>query len=213
MKKIISFILISLIFIFLFSGSIIASGQKKQLNMMIDIRPYIDLELGQDIDIALEKPWQGGEIKESKSSLYLKTNTKVELSWESTVLSNKKTGRVLPLGIPVEFIERLIRGEKVEASEQSFGLNTFLVNKKIEINNQKATQIKIDDNFRLNSSVKEGNRLQSQHSYQLEPGIHNFDIIVQYYWASEGSWSKIVAGKYTGEIIYTVAAVEDGTEK
>jgi hypothetical protein len=212
MKNFILVILISLSLIFILSGNIMALNQEEHLNMLIDISPYINLELGEDIDIAIDKPWQGGEIKESKSSLYLKTNTKVELSWETTVLSNAKTGRVLPLGIPVDFIERLIRGEKVEASEQAFGLNTFLVNKEIEANNQRSIQRKKEDSSRLDSLVREGNRLQSRQAYQLDPGIHNFDIIVQYYWASEGSWSQIVAGEYTGEIIYTVAAVEEEIE-
>ena len=189
-----------------------ALSQEKQLNMSIDISPHISLELGEDIDIALEKPWQGGEVKESRSSLYLKTNTEVELSWESTVLSNEKTGRVLPLGIPVDFIEKLLGGEKVEASEQAFGLNTFLVNKETETYNQRSARRKNDDSYRFDSSVQEGNRLQSRQAYQLEPGIHDFEIIVQYYWAREGSWSRIIAGEYTGEIVYTVAAVEDGTE-
>jgi|AntRauTorckE6833_2_1112554.scaffolds.fasta_scaffold31212_2 hypothetical protein len=207
MKNLILIILIFLTLILVLSGSIMALSQEKHLNMLIDISPYISLELGEDIDIDIDKPWQGGEIKESKSGLYLKTNTKVELSWETTVLSNAKTGRVLPLGIPVDFIERLVRGEKVEASEQAFGLNTFLVNKETEANNHN-TQRKNSDSSRLDSSVREGNRLQSRQAYQLDPGVHNFDIIVQYYWASEGSWSQIVAGEYTGEIIYTVAAVE-----
>jgi hypothetical protein len=209
MKKFILLILIFLILIAAFSGNTMALSQEKSLNMLIDISPYISLELGEDIDIALEKPWQGGEVKESRSSLYLKTNTRVELSWESTVLKNEKTGRELPLGIPVDFIEKLLRGEKVEAAEQAFGLNTFLVNKDTETNNQRSTHRKNNDSSRLDSSVREGNRLQSKQAYQLEPGIHNFDIIVQYYWAREGSWSRIIAGEYTGEIIYTVAAVEE----
>jgi len=209
MKNFILVILISLTLTSIFSGSIMALSQEKQLNMLIDISPYISLELGEDIDIAIEKPWQGGEIRERKSTLNLKTNTEVELSWESTVLSDEKTGRVLPLGIPTEYIERLIRGEKVEASEQAFGLNAFLVNKETETNIYRSTPRKKDDSARLDSLVIEGNRVQSQQAYPLEPGIHNFDIIIQYYWAREGSWSKIIAGEYTGEIIYTVAAVED----
>ena len=209
MKNLISVILISLILIFVLSGSIMALSQEKQLNMLIDISPYISLVLGEDINISIDQPWQGGTVKESKSTLYLKTNTRVELSWETTTLRNEKTERVLPLGIPAEFIERLIRGEKVEASEQAFGLNAFLVNKETEINNYRSTPRKKDDSARLDSLVIEGNRVQSQQAYPLEPGIHNFDIIIQYYWAREGSWSKIIAGEYTGEIIYTVAAVED----
>jgi len=54
--------------------------------------------------------------------------------------------------------------------------------------------------------------LQSSHGYILNPGIYDFDIIVQYYWAKEGVWSRIIAGEYTGEILYTIAAVEDMTE-
>lgn len=212
MKKFILSFSVSLILILVFSGSIMALSQEKHLEMLIDISPYISLELGEDIDIAIDKPWQGGEIKENRSSLYLKTNTRVELSWETTTLINEKNKRELPLGIPIDFIDKLIRGEKVEASEQAFGLNTFLVNKGTETNHSSFTQRKKDDSSRLDSSVIKGNRLQSQQAYQLEPGIHDFDIIVQYYWASEGSWSRIIAGEYTGEIIYTVAAVEDGTE-
>ena len=212
MKKFILVILIYLSLTLVLSGNIMALNQEKHLNMLIDISPYIDLELGEDIEIEIDKPWQGGTVKESKSSLYIKTNTRVELSWESTVLRNEKTGRELPLGIPADFIEKLIMGEKVEASDQAFGLNTFLVNKDTENNDYRSSQRKKDDSYRLDSSVSEENKLQSQQAYPLEPGIHNFDIIVHYYWAREGSWSKIIAGEYTGEIIYTVAAVEDETE-
>ena len=212
MKKYILVILISLFLTLILSGNIMALNQEKQLNMLIDIKPYIILELGKDIDIEIDEPWQGGTLKEDKSSLNLTTNTDVLISWESTVLINQKKDKILPLGISTDFIQRLKRGEKVEAEDQAFGLNTFLVRSESETDNNSSGLRKENDDSILSSKLVDGNRLQSQHSYQLEPGIHNFDIIVQYYWAREGNWSKIIAGEYTGEIIYTVAAVEDGTE-
>jgi hypothetical protein len=213
MKKNISIPIIILIIIILFSGNIIAQTQKESLNMLIDISPYVTLDIGDDINITIDQPWQGGEVRETSSKLYIKTNTEVELSWESTSLNNEKTGRSLPLGIPADFIQKLIRGEKVEASEQAFGLNSFLVKTRIEQKTyDRYVQREENDNSILNSVVKNGERLVSQHSYKLDPGIHNFDLIIQYYWAKEGSWSQIIAGQYTGEIIYTVSAVEDGTE-
>ena len=212
MKNFILVILFSLILISVFSGNIMALNQEKQLNMLIDISPYITLELGKNIDIDLKKPWQGGEVQETTSQLSLQTNTKVELSWETTKLTNKKTGRSLPLGIPTQVIQKLIRGEKVETSDQPFGLNTFLINA-ANLQTYNTNGKNRNENVPiLTSVVKDKEILQSSHGYILNPGIYDFDIIVQYYWAKEGVWSRIIAGEYTGEILYTIAAVEDMTE-
>ena len=204
MKKIV----VVLIFLLVFSGNVFAESQEKSLNMLIDIKPYIDLKVGEDINISVDQPWQGGEIREVTSKLYLKTNTDVEISWESTSLKNEKTENELPLGIPTNFIQRLIKGEKVKASEQAFGLNLFLVNSRTKTRGERRE----NNNSKLNSKVVEKNKIKSQHPYQLKAGVHNFDIIVQYYWAKEGNWSKIKAGEYKGYITYTVSAVDNGTE-
>ncbi|MGM0500348.1 MAG: hypothetical protein ACQERL_09090 [Bacillota bacterium] len=211
MKKIVVGLIV-IIFLLIFSGNVFAESQEKSLNMLIDIKPYIDLEIGEDINISVDQPWQGGEIREASSKLYLKTNTEVELSWETTELKNEKRGRSLPLGIPTEFIERLVRGETVKAADQPFGLNTFLIDTASLQTRKSAKGEKKDNNSFLTSVVKEGKTLQSSQGYNLQPGIYDFDIIVQYYWAKESSWSEITAGEYTGKIIYTVSAVNDGSE-
>ncbi|RAK10621.1 hypothetical protein C8C77_10410 [Halanaerobium saccharolyticum] len=212
MKKIVVELSIGLFLILVFSSNIYAQTQKESLNMLININPYINLEIGEDINISVDQPWQGGEVREASSKLYLKTNTAVELSWETTKLSNEKTGRSLPLGIPIEFIQRLVRGETVKAADQPFGLNTFLINKGNYQDDSLIGRKKENDYSILASELKDGNVLQSSQGYRLEPGVYNFDIIVQYYWARESSWSQITAGEYKGQIIYTVAAVNDGSE-
>lgn len=223
MKKNILILIITAMIVTIFTGTLIAQTEKKSLNMLIDISPYVSINLGDDINISIDQPWQGGKIREAASELSIKTNTEVELSWESTTLTNKKTGSSLPLGIPIDFIEKLIRGEKVKASEQAFGLNSFLVEKEIKNNyndrysqnrfsQRSKPQLKKDNRSILNSKVINGEKLESQQLYKLGPGVHNFDLIVQYYWAEEGGWSQIAAGEYTGEIVYTVSAVGDGNE-
>ena len=208
MKKIV----VVLIFLLVFSGNVFAESQEKSLNMLIDIKPYIDLKVGEDINISVDQPWEGGEIREVTSKLHLKTNTDVELSWESTSLKNEKTGRSLPLGITTEFIERLFRGGTVKAADQPFGLNTFLVEKRSIRTDNSGRKIKTKGNSILSSVVKEEEILKSSQVYRLEPGLYDFDIIVQYYWSKESNWSQIIAGEYKGEIIYTVSAVNDGKE-
>lgn len=226
MKKIILTLAIITIMTTIFSGNLMAQTEKKSLKMLIDINPYVNINLGDDINISIDQPWQGGKIRQASSELYIKTNTEIELSWESTTLTNKKTGRKLPLGIPTDFIQKLIQGEKVKASEQAFGLNSFLVKKEIKNNfnvfsdefshnryyQKVKSQFNKNKSSTLESKIINGEKLQSKQAYKLEAGIHDFDLIVQYYLAEEGSWSKIAAGEYTGEIVYTVSAVGNGNE-
>ncbi|SIR53153.1 hypothetical protein [Halanaerobium kushneri] len=209
MKKIILSSIIIVLFILILSGNSMAQSQREILNLAFDISPYITLEVGDDININLDQPWQGGEVREAISNLHLKTNTEVELSWESTAFINEESGRTLPLGIPVDYIQKLVGGEKVEASEQAFGLNTFLVKSGTEVSTNDVLYQSENQNSILTSTVNDNKNLQSQNAYNLDPGIYNFDIVVQYYWAEEGNWSQIIAGEYRGEIIYTVSAVDD----
>lgn len=204
--------IIILLLILIFSGIVFAQTQEKSLNLLIDIHPYIELEIGEDMNIDVEQPWQGGEIREVTSQLNLKTNTEVELSWQTTKLTNKKTGRSLPLGIPTDFVQRLSNGKKVEAVDQPFGLNTFLINTASLQTYNISKKNKKKDNHILASIVKDKEILQSTQGFILNPGVYDFDIIVQYYWAKESIWSHIIAGEYKGQIIYTVAAVEDVSE-
>lgn len=204
--------IIILLLILIFSGIVFAQTQEKRLNLLIDIHPYIELEIGEDMNIDVEQPWQGGEIREVTSQLNLKTNTEVELSWQTTKLTNKKTGRSLPLGIPTDFVQRLSNGKKVEAVDQPFGLNTFLINTASLQTYNISKKNKKKDNHILASIVKDKEILQSTQGFILNPGVYDFDIIVQYYWAKESIWSHIIAGEYKGQIIYTVAAVEDVSE-
>lgn len=204
--------IIILLLILIFSGIVFAQTQEKSLNLLIDIHPYIELEIGEDMNIDVEQPWQGGEIREVTSQLNLKTNTEVELSWQTTKLTHKKTGRSLPLGIPTDFVQRLSNGKKVEAVDQPFGLNTFLINTASLQTYNISKKNKKKDNHILASIVKDKEILQSTQGFILNPGVYDFDIIVQYYWAKESIWSHIIAGEYKGQIIYTVAAVEDVSE-
>ena len=62
MKKLILMISILItISILTSSGNIYAQTQRETLNMLIDIRPYITLEIGEDINIFIEQPWQKGK--------------------------------------------------------------------------------------------------------------------------------------------------------
>ncbi|RCW52331.1 hypothetical protein [Halanaerobium sp. ST460_2HS_T2] len=208
MKKIILSSIIIVLFILILSGNSMAQSQREILNLAFDISPYITLEVGDDININLDQPWQGGEVREAISNLHLKTNTEVELSWESTALINKETGKILPLGIPVEFIERLIRGETVKATDQPFGLNTFLRKKEAELGSDNSFNQGGEQDSVLKSILNDNKNLQSQQAFILDPGVYNFDIVIQYYWSRESNWSQIRAGEYQGEIIYTVSAVD-----
>jgi hypothetical protein len=212
MKKNILILIIILIILVFSTGNLAALTltQSEPLEMLIDISPYITIDVGDKIDINVEKPWQGAKLEEVSSSLRIQTNTDIELSWETTPIINEETKRVLPLGIPINYIQRLGREEKVEAFDQPFGLNTYLVNTGSEFSMDPSK--KNIDNTVLTSLVYDQKTLKSDGSYQLEPGIHKFDIIVQYYWALESKWSQIIAGEYTGKIIYTVAAIDNGNE-
>lgn len=199
----------SLILVLILMATISAGAQplEERLQLIVDVGPYVTLEAPEDIEIEVNQPWSGGELMEASSRLYLKTNTDVKLTWESTELKDEKTGRVLPLGIP----ENRGRGQAdADRLDQAFGLTSFLI-KDDDRGSQgrgQGNQQGNGSNNRYTSRIEEG-ILHSQQGYRFEPGDHNFDIIVQYFWSEEASWSEIVAGRYSGEIIYTVSAIDD----
>ncbi len=194
--------------LFCFQAEVLAV--EKNLKLAVDISPHISLEIPEDISFAIEEPWQGG-LRNIRASLYVNTNTEVELSWESTALVNRQTGRSLPLGIPEQILNKLIGNEKLHAKEQPFGLNTVLIDKSIyKKSDLSSYDILSSDNIGVYKSAasKNKDKLFSQDRYILKPGNYDFDILVQYYWSEDANWSQITAGLYHGEITYTVSAVE-----
>lgn len=198
--KNIMIIIITLLFVF--SSSVYALSQKERLNLTIDIGSYIEMDISNNIHINLERPWKGGIIKEAKSKLFLLTNANIELSWVCKGLKSKATGRVLPLGIP----EKLFKTDnslfsKVESfGNQPFGLTANLVKRGVGTAEKQKNQYV--------SYIDKEKTLRSQDIYSFSPGIHEFDIVLQYYWSADGKWSEIRAGEYNGQIIFTVLALD-----
>ena len=206
------FYIILLIFMlcsaFFFQAEVLA--EEENLKLAVDISPHISLEIPEDISFTIEEPWQGG-LKEVKASLYIKTNTEVELSWESTALINKETGRSLPLGIPEDIIKKLTGSERLQAEEQPFGLNAVLVDRGLYSENSLSNYdilTKENQGIYRSTSSEDKNKLFNKDRYVLGPGNYDFDVLIQYYWAEDANWSQITAGVYQGEITYTVSAVE-----
>ncbi len=56
---------------------------------------------------------------------------------------------------------------------------------------------------------KDLNILKSARDYRFEPGDHYLDIVISYFWNSNGNWSEIRSGDYNGKIIYTISAVNN----
>ncbi len=194
--------------IFYFQAEILA--EEERLNLTVEISPHISLEIPEDIFFTIEEPWNGG-LRNIRASLYVNTNTEVELSWESTALVNRETGRSLPVGIPAQILNKLIGNERLHAEEQPFGLSTVLIDKSIYNKSDLSSyDILSSDNRGVYRSVasKNKDKLISKDRYVLEPGNYDFDILIQYYWAEDANWSQITAGMYKGEITYTVSAVE-----
>jgi len=197
-----------LFIIFSIQSNVLAEDGK--LGLIVDIGPHVSLEVPDDISFTVEKPWQGG-LKEVKASLYIKTNTEVELSWESTALINKETGRSLPLGIPEDIIKKLTGSERLQAEEQPFGLNAVLVDRELYSKNSLSNYdilTKENEGIYRSVSSEAKDKLFNKDRYVLGPGNYDFDVLIKYYWAEDANWSQITAGVYQGEITYTVSAVE-----
>jgi len=203
--------LLSIFIIFaVFYFQVEAIAEEQRLNLSVDIGPHISLEIPEDISFTVEKPRQG-ELREIRSSLYINTNTEVELSWESTALTNKETGRSLPLGIPEDIIKKLTGSKRLLAEEQPFGLNAVLIDKKLYRENSLSSYdilTKENRGIYKSDASKDKDKLFNKNRYVLQPGNYDFDIVVHYYWSEAANWSQITAGLYQGEITYTVSAVE-----
>lgn len=199
--KFISYLILVIMIIAFNSGYIYSANHTVIQELIINISPYATLELkSDDIQIKFEKPWPGEEIREEKTGLILTNNIDVHLSWSSTEIINKDTGRALPLGTWNE--QNNNRSMKEENKPKSFGLTASL----IPAGNDLRT---LDQEDIMSSKVNEDNRLESLDFYTFKPGRHELDIIISYFWAAEENWFEIHAGNYSGEILYTISAVND----
>lgn len=184
-------------------GTALALPIEERLWLEIDIGSHATLELGNDIKVQIDKPWSGGEVREATSNLVLRTNADVELRWESTEIKDEITGQVLPIGISEQQEMKSGQGVFTETfTDQPFGLTTLLVKRDILAQgmNQKSELVSVPN---------EGETLISEDGYHFEPGVHELDIVLRYYWSADSSWSEILAGRYTGSIIYTVSALDE----
>ena len=199
-KRAIPIPLIITFIIFFSSIAVLSTSWSEIQGITIDIPAYATLEISDDILIESEKPWPGEEIREEKTGLILKNNTDVVLSWSSTEIINKDTGRALPLGTWEE--QNNNRSMQEENRPKSFGLTASLIPAGNDLRTLNQEEI-------MGSRVTEDNRLESNDFFRFKPGKHDLEIIISYFWAAEGNWYEIHAGDYSGEILYTISAVND----
>ncbi|MFW6271181.1 MAG: hypothetical protein ACOC4G_14050 [Bacillota bacterium] len=199
--KLISYLLF-ITMITAFSASFVSSADNTvSQELIINISPYATIDLkSDDIQILFEKPWPGEEIREERTGLILKNNIDVHLSWESSEIINKKTGRTLPLGTWEE--QNNSRSIRDEMKPKSFGLTASLIPAGNDLSSLNQESI-------MGSILRKDNRIESSDFYRFKPGRHELDIVIGYFWAAEGNWFEIHAGDYSGEILYTVSAVND----
>lgn len=200
LSKVISIFVIITFIIFFNLGVAFSSDWSKSHEITVDIPDHATLEIGEDILIRSEKPWPGEEVREEKTGLILKNNIDVVLSWVSTEIINKDTGRALPLGTWEE--QNNNRSMKKESKPKSFGLTASLIPAGNNLSSLEQEEI-------MNSKVTKDNRLESLDHYRFKPGRHELDIIISYFWSAESNWFEIHAGSYSGEILYTISAVND----
>lgn len=193
-KKKINILLLSTLIIIIFPGIVIGASWSETQVLSVNISPHATLEISEDINIFSEQPWSNGSIKEERTGLLLKNNIEVNLSWVSSEIKDE-TGRALPLGISSN-------NNLSKNNTESFGLTASLVSKGVNLNDR-------NSNIMASKLDEKSNILRSSKEYKFTPGEHYLDIVISYFWNANGAWSEIRAGDYSGEIIYTISAVED----